>query len=170
MEDLEFKVDMKTKYMYIFQLRHSYLCISGVIGILVSVAMIVLLCMNYDTNTDAQNVILVIGAALFTIIHPWNLFSRSVKMVKLTPVFQKPLNYKFDNEGITISQSDDSALLPWKDVTSVIETSSTIYIYTSPKNGYIMPKEQYADKVNQVKELINKSVDKEKCKLKLKMN
>jgi len=89
-------------------------------------------------------------------------------MVKLTPVFQKPLNYKFDETGITISQNQEDALLPWADVTKVLETSSTIYVYTSPKNGYIMPKEQYVDKVDKVKKIISDCVDKATCVVKLK--
>jgi len=168
MENLEFSVDMKPKYMYIFQLRHSYLCVSGIIGLLVSISSLVYFFITKNSNAQGQNVLLILGACLFTIIFPWNLFTKSYRMVKLTPVFQKPLNYKFDEAGITISQNEENALLPWADVTKVLETSSTIYIYTSPKNGYIMPKEQYVDKVDKVKNIISTYVDKATCVVKLK--
>jgi len=62
MEDIKFSVEMKPKYMYLFQLRHSYLCVSGVIGILFSITSLVYYFITRDSNAEIQNFMLILAA------------------------------------------------------------------------------------------------------------
>ena len=43
-------------------------------------------------------------------------------------------------------------------------------MYSSPKNGYILPKSQYEDKCEDIKTMIRKQVSSDTCKLELKGN
>ena len=105
---------------------------------------------------------------MFTVIYPIQMLSRSFNLVKLSPVLSKPLKYTFTEEGILVSQDDDDALLPWENIVKVIETKNLILVYSSPKNGNILPKAQYEEKCENVKEMIRKQIDSENCKLELK--
>ena len=170
MEKIELNIDLKTKDMYEFQMRHSYLTRTGILSVGISlVALIYLLC-TFKSNQYSTNLFLVLVASLFTIIYPIQMFSRSFKLVKLSPVLSRTLKYTFTTEGILVSQDNDDALLPWEDIVKVIETKKLILVYSSPKNGYILPKSQYADKCEDVKSMIKEQINEEICKLELKGN
>lgn len=168
MENIELNIKLKTKHMYEFQMRHSYLTRTGIISLLVSIFAMVYLLATFKSNDYFTNLLLILAALMFTVIYPVQMLSRSFNLVKLSPVLSKPLKYTFTEEGILVSQDDDDALLPWENIVKVIETKNLILVYSSPKNGYILPKAQYEEKCENVKEMIRKQVDSENCKLELK--
>ena len=170
MENIELNIKLKTRHMYEFQMRHSYLTRTGIVSLLVSIIAMVYLLMTFRTNDYITNVLLILAALMFTVIYPIQMLSRSFNLVKLSPVLSRALKYTFTEEGILVSQDDDDALLPWEDIVKVIETKNLILVYSSPKNGYILPKSQYQDKCDSIKEMIRKQVDSEHCKLELKGN
>lgn len=168
MKNIELSIDLKTKDMYEFQMRHSYLTRTGILSVIVSLVALVYLVFTFESNVYTTNLCLVLIASLFTIIYPIQTLSRSFKLVKLSPVLSKTLNYTFTTEGILVSQDNDDALLPWEDIVKVTETKNLILVYSSPKNGYILPKAQYRDKCEDVKSMIKKQINDETCKLELK--
>lgn len=170
MEKIEINIDLKTKDMYEFQMRHSYLTRTGILSVLVSLVALVYLIFTFKSNNYSTNLLLVMAAMLFTVIYPIQMLSKSFKLVKLSPVLSKTLKYTFTTEGILVSQDNDDALLPWEDIVKVIETKNLILVYSSPKNGYILPKAQYTEECENVKNMIKKQINHDICKLELKGN
>lgn len=155
----EFSVNMTVMDMYKFLLRHAYYCVSGVISLLISIASIVIMVVRFEYLTPSQLGLLAIAGCMFTIVLPMHLWTRATTIVKLTPSFQKPLNYKVNDEGVYVSQEEEEVLLPWSGVYKSVETKSHIVIYSSPKNGFIFPKKQINDSVDVVRQLIDKYKD-----------
>ena len=112
MEKIEINIDLKTKDMYEFQMRHSYLTRTGILSVLVSLVALVYLIFTFKSNNYSTNLLLVMAAMLFTVIYPIQMLSKSFKLVKLSPVLSKTLKYTFTTEGILVSQDNDDALLP----------------------------------------------------------
>ena len=170
MKNIELNIKLKTRHMYEFQMRHSYLTATGIISLLVSLFAMGYLLSTYRSNNGTTNLLLIVASLMFTVIYPLQTLSRSFNLVKFSPVLSKPLKYTFTEEGILVSQDDDDALLPWENIVKVIETRNLILVYSSPKNGYILPKAQYKEECEGVKEMIRKQVSSETCKLELKGN
>ena len=170
MEKIEINIDLKTKHMYEFQMRHSYLTRTGILSVIVSLVALVYLLFTFRSNSYSTNMLLVLAALLFTVIYPIQMLSKSFQLVKMSPVLSKTLKYTFTTEGILVSQDNDDALLPWEDIVRVIETTKLILVYSSPKNGYILPKSQYIDEYEDIKSMIKKQVNEDICKLELKGN
>ena len=168
MENIELNIKLKIRHMYEFQMRHSYLTATGIISLLVSLFAMVYLLSSFKSNNGTTNFMLIVAALMFTVIYPLQMLSRSFNLVRFSPVLSKPLKYTFTEEGILVSQDNDDALLPWENIVKVIETKNLILVYSSPKNGYILPKAQYEEKCENVKEMIRKQIDSENCKLELK--
>lgn len=170
MKNIELNIKLKTRHMYEFQMRHSYLTATGIISLLVSLFAMVYLLSTFRSNNGTTNLLLIVASLMFTVIYPVQMLSRSFNIVKFSPVLSKPLKYTFTEEGILVSQDNDDALLPWENIVKVIETRNLIIVYSSPKNGYILPKSQYKEECEDIKTMIRKQVSEDTCKLELKGN
>ena len=83
----------------------------------------------------------------------------------MNPSFQKPLHYQLDDQGLTISQDEDSILYQWSDIQKAVSTGRSIIVYTSPVNATIFPKEQMGDKKAAVIEMISTHLPANKVKI-----
>ena len=167
-KNIEISIKLKIKHMFEFQMRHYYMSTQGVIAILFSVGVFIYYLISRNGNDRMTNLFLIFGALLFTVIYPFHMWQRSIQLVKLSPVLSKPLNYTFTSEGILIAQDNDDVLFPWEDIKKVVETRNLLLVYSSPKNGYILPKAQYKEQCASIKTMIKREVDDEVCKLKLR--
>lgn len=155
----EFTVNMTIKDMYKFLMRHAYYCVSGVISLIISIAALVLLVVRFEYLTPSQVGLLAIAGCMFTVILPMHLWTRATTIVKLTPSFQKPLNYRINDDGVYVSQDEEEVLLPWSGVFKFVETKTQMVIYSSPKNGFIFPKNQIKESMSTIKALVDKYKD-----------
>ena len=155
----EFSVNMTVFDMYKFLMRHAYVCISGLISVLISVGALVILVVRFEYLTPSQMGLLALAGCIFTIVLPMHLWTRAGAIVKLTPSFQKTLNYRVNDDGVYVSQDEEEVLLPWSGVFKTVETKTQLVVYSSPKNGFIFPKNQIGDSLEVIKKLIDKYKD-----------
>lgn len=164
-QEANFQILMKVNDMYRFLIRHAYIGTSGVINLIISGGAFILFLVGAGGNSGVSNGMLLLIAALFTIINPIYLYYKAAKQVKLTPMFLKPLEYIINDEGILVCQGDEKLTIKWEQIRKVIEAKKDFYVYLSPTRAYILPKEQYDNQVEVVKELIKKHVVDKQCKL-----
>ena len=69
-------------------------------------------------------------------------------------MFQKPLQYDFDEKGFTVTQEDESASAAWTDVLLIRETRKTIVLYLGAANATVLPKKACGERLSEIKELI----------------
>ena len=157
--EAKFSVTMTVGDMYRFLLRHAYISKSGVFSLLISLGALVLFIVQYDTLDPFKRMCLLLVAALFTIIFPIQMSLQAAKAVKLNPVFQKPLEYVINDDGISVCQGDENVLLPWSGVFRTMETKTQIVIYSSARNAFILPKNQLKEQAEIVSKLIESKKD-----------
>lgn len=167
MEPIEFTVKMKTKYLFEFLYVNSYSGFRGIINYGFTVIAIVALCFGYG-NTPLNLTALLILASLFTIIDPLMLLFKAWRQIKLSPAFKEPVTYLFTEEGIKLTQGEESQETGWDIVLLAKESIGSIYLFTGNNNAVILPKEFYKDKVNDLKLLLKKVRPDEAGKLKVK--
>lgn len=165
-KEIKFQVLMKVTDMYNFLLRHAYGGYQGIIGIVISVGAFSLYLSGFGKGDSFSTLLLIVMSSLFTIIQPLHLYYKAAKQVKLNPVFREPLNYKVNQEGITVGQGEEEGLMPWEDIVKVIETKRSVIIYLSRINAYIFPKRELGEQYEAFKSFINKHVDAKYRKLK----
>lgn len=156
MNEVKFSVQIKVKDMFLFLLHHSYRGVSLIVDTLITVGAIALLVSGWGKGDPAKTVALVFLALLFTVIHPAQLYSRAKKQVTKNEVFAKPLNYVLTDEGITMSQGEETQSFAWEDIFQIKEYKSQIAVYTGRVYACIWPKRELAACENEVRELFRK--------------
>lgn len=155
---IEFDVKIESKDLYDYMLRHSYNSPVGIIGscagaFLVIVAMV-----------TSRWIYLLFGAIVLVYL-PWTLFLRSKQQVMSNASFQQPLHYLLDDQGLTVSQGEDSMQILWEEMHKAVSTGRSIILYTSPINATIFPKSQMGDRKIAVIEMISTHMPPAKVKI-----
>lgn len=152
-EEISFSVHMTAKEVYKFTLYHIYHSFSGLFGILVSAFSLIMLITSFHTLSDQTRVFLVLLAAWFIVIDPIMLYSRAKSQVKRNKVYQKPLTYTLNEEGITVSQEDVSQTVAWERLRFIVETKSQYLVYSNRINAFIFPKEAIGENCDAFEEM-----------------
>ncbi|MCH5252176.1 MAG: YcxB family protein [Lachnospiraceae bacterium] len=137
----EFDVILDKKSLSRFLLFHNYAKLSGILGVVISVAAVVVLVMRWSDWTGTQKGILVTLALLFTVLQPMMLLMKGRKQLQQEE-FQLPFHYIFDEKGIMISQKEQKQQFAWKEIRKIIYRKDAIYVYMSTVSAFILPESQ----------------------------
>lgn len=165
-KEVKFSVQMKTGYMFDFLYWHSYHGITGIINYVLSFAGVVALLAGFGKGNTAVTVMLVALASLFTVINPLLLLYKAAGQIKRTPMFAKPLHYKFDTRGFSVSQENTSDSAEWNSVVLIRETGKSIILYMGAANALILPKKEIGDQIGELKKLMHAALPQLAKKLK----
>lgn len=157
-QEVRFQTKVEVQDMYRFLMRHAYIGMSGVINLIISIGALVLFFTGAGGDSTVSNVLLLIIAAMFTVINPIYLYYKAAKQVKLTPMFLKPLEYVLNEKGILVRQEKEELLMEWDQVRKVLETKKDFYIYFSLTRANILPKNQLGDDVGRIREFLKSHV------------
>ena len=157
---------MKTIYMFDFLYWHSYHGVTGIINYGLSFAGIAALIAGFGKGNAFVTVMLIALSALFTVINPLSLLYKASRQVKKSPMFAKPLYYKFDTRGFSISQDNNSDSAEWNTVVFVRETGKSIILYLGAANALILPKKDIGVQVPDLKKLIRNALPQQAKKIK----
>lgn len=155
-QEIVFSYQTKVSDMYRFLMMYSYQGFRGIVNLMISIGAIVLLIYGADDGYAFNKALLILIAALFTIINPILLYLKAAKQVKLTPMFQQPLNYTVNEQGISVKLKEEEMALAWPDVYKIVETRKDFYFYMSFNRAHILPKEGYVEQCDTMRELIRK--------------
>lgn len=165
-KEAKLNIKIQSGDMHHFLVQQNYRSFSGLFGVFCSTVAVVYLLFTFRTNPTSSNIILALIGALFLIVQPIQLKLSSVQKVQMVPMFQEPLEYTLNENGIKVEQKEEEAQIAWEDVSKVRETGKSIFVYTSPLSAFIFPKVQYQEQVDTVKEIIKEHVKEDKCKWK----
>ena len=156
--EIEFDVKITSNVLYDYMLRHTYSSLSGIMGSVVGVLMLILFASN------RQPICLIIGAVILLYL-PWTLFLRSRQQALNTPAFKKPLHYRLSDEGIEVSQDDTTEQMGWDGMVKAVSTINSIIVYTTKTNACIFPKKDLEDNKYKVIEIISTHMPPGKVKI-----
>ncbi len=156
---VELDVKITAGDLYDFMLMHNYSKASGVMGSGLGALMIL-------WGSYTKYWILVIGGVVLLLYLPWVLFIKS-RQQAVSPMFKQPLHYVMDENGVTISQGEESTTQSWDEMWKAVSTGKSIILYTSPVNATIFPKARIGDKKTAVIQMISTHMPPKKVKIRL---
>lgn len=165
-KNISVSVQMTTGDMFDFLYWHSYHGVMGIVNYGFSLAALVALLCGFGEGNLMATVALLVLAALFTVINPLLLLQKADKQVKNTPMFQKPLQYTFDEKGFTVTQETESASAAWTDVLQIRETKKTMVLYLGAANATVLPKKACDGNLEEIKKYIRNAAPEAAKKLK----
>lgn len=164
---MRIKIDMEMtgKIMYEFLLRHTYGNIGGIAGIGLGIICLILGA-PFLTQGDTQKFLFFFFGVMIVLINPIMLRFKAQKQVKLTPMFQKPIQYEFHEEGVTIRQNEDSSEIIWDNIAKIIETKNTVIIYISRIRAFVITKESMNSNYQEILKLFKDNLEDIRVKVK----
>lgn len=155
---VELDVKIEAGDLYDYMLMHTYSSAAGIMGTAFGAVLILL-------ALGTQRWAFIVLGALLILYLPWTLFVKSRRQVLSNPSFQKPLHYVLDDQGLTISQGEDSVQYLWEEMHKAVSTGRSIILYTSRVNATLFPKRQIEDKKTNVIEIISTHMPPGKVKI-----
>lgn len=155
---IELDVKIESGDLYDYMLRHSYNSPAGIIGSCAGAFLVIL------AVVTRRWIYLVFGIIVLVYL-PWTLFLRSKQQVMSNASFQQPLHYMLDDQGLTVSQGEESMQILWEEMHKAVSTGRSIILYTSPINATIFPKSQMEDRKNSIIEMISTHMPPAKVKI-----
>lgn len=158
-------ITMNKKDLRYFVLRHAYTCMSGIMGVIISLISLVYLILG-GGDTPMMKLVLLFMGLLFTVIEPVTLIQRVDRQIRTNQAFQNTLNYTLNEEGIGVLQGDQEGMIPWENLRKLIETKDYILIYVTARRAFVFPKNQLEGNYESVRNVISKYMKSSKCRWK----
>ncbi len=156
--EIEFDVKITPGVLYDYLLFHTYTSASGLIGAVVGALFVVAFFMG------AGAIFLIAGIVILAYL-PWTLFIKSRQQYLSNPAFKNPLHYKMTEEGVEVSQGEETQGQKWEDMHKAVSTPRSLILYTSPMNASIFPKKDLGEKTSGVIQIISVHMPPKKVKI-----
>ena len=127
---VKFEVQMTKSAMFDFLLYASYTSLTGILNVIIGFVTLGVGINKIVQGDISSSMIFFMFATVFLIGNPINIKVRASEQVLRTPMFQKPLCYELTEEGVLVSQDDQSASNKWEDFRKVVETKKSVIMYT----------------------------------------
>ena len=145
---LELDVKVEAKDLYDYMMAHTYASPAGILGSCLGGLGVV---MGFMTS---QWIYLILGVVILLYL-PWTLNIKSKQQVLNNPAFKNPLHYVLDENGITVSQGEETQSQAWENMFKATSTNRSIIVYTSPVNATIIPRKALGQDVSKCIEIIS---------------
>lgn len=132
-------VSMTFGALYSYILNTNYRCISGGMGLFISVMSLAYFVAGYNNLTHNRRIIFLLLGLLFTVINPAALAFKTFRQLKLSASYKRPLIYNFTDEGIEVEQGEQKMTVKWNKVCRVLMTWNMVAIYTSRMHAFVIP-------------------------------
>lgn len=145
MEKHEFDISMETGDVFAYLARQQFLGLRGLVNLALNVIIVLCLVFNWENYDTTARLLLFLLLFMFDIYVPVTMYLRAKSQSGAAKENQTLTHYIVSNEGITVSQGEESIELLWGHFQKFISSSKRIYVYTSRLTAFIFPKSQIED-------------------------
>lgn len=156
--ELEFDVKITSSALYDYMLYHTYTSLSGIMGTMVGAFILIAF---FNTG---YTIYLIAGVVLLLYL-PCSLRLKAKAQALNTPAFKNPLHYRLTEEGIEVSQGEETQMQVWEDLYKAVSTRSSIIVYTSKVSASIFPRKDLKELTPAVIEKISTHMPPDKVKI-----
>lgn len=158
-KEIEFDVELTVKELYAFSMHHTYVGISGIFGLIISLGSWLVCILRFASlDTTARMALIIIGC-LFTIVQPVMLYSKARAQIRRNKNINAALHYRLSEDGITVSQGEQEASVKWHEIRKKVTVSKAVYIYMSPVRAFIFPEKQCGEKYPEICRMITRQME-----------
>lgn len=160
----EFDFQMDEETLEDFYRSHNLSGISGVLWPLLGVLSIALAFLSVEGTPVIYRFVYVALGLMFLFYIPWDLKRKAKKQVKTNPYYAKPIHYLLDEQGITSSQEDQIATVPWENFCKVKCTKKSMFVYMRNRSACVFSKKVFGDDLEEACGWIRSKVEHKKDK------
>lgn len=152
--EVKAKVQLTTKEMYEFLMRHTYSSMSGFIGLILSIGGFIgfFYMLRMPNASPLYLGALLVTGLLFTVVQPLMVLKNAKKQAKLYE--EDALEYVISKKGIDVKQGDRTGFSKWDDVTKITSSKNIIIMYTTRVHAYVIPRAALGDQTDVLKTIV----------------
>ena len=139
---LKFDITLTAEDMYRFNMYQTYSGFHGWFSIAFSILIFVVAGVTRGKIEAAYTALYIVFGIVFLVYPPVSLYLRSKRTLAMSEVLRGTLHYEVDEEGLHVSQKEESALLPWEQIYKMVATKHNVLVYSSRINAYVIPRAQ----------------------------
>ena len=113
---LKFDITLTAEDMYRFNMYQTYSGFHGWFSIAFSILIFVVAGVTRGKIEAAYTALYIVFGIVFLVYPPVSLYLRSKRTLAMSEVLRGTLHYEVDEEGLHVSQKEESALLPWEQI------------------------------------------------------
>lgn len=156
---VRFDVKMTAKTMYDFSLHTTYTSFSGIAGAVLGAAGL-FRAVSYIADGDMTGAAPYTLLALFFLVgSPLAMWMRSAEQVRRTPMFQQPITYELNEQGVVVSQGEEQVLNEWINFQKAVSTNHSLILYVTKVRAIILPKKDIGEQYQAVLQMISAHMD-----------
>lgn len=145
MEKHELDISMETGDVFAYLVRQQFLGLRGLVNLVMNVIIVLCLVLNWENYDTTARLLLFMLLFLFDIYVPVTMYLRAKSQSGAAKENQTFTHYLVSDEGITVSQGEESIELLWGHFQKYKKSEKRIYVYTSRMTAFIFPKNQIED-------------------------
>lgn len=157
------EVKLAAKDLWKFSMYHSYKGLQGLFNIIFSAAAVFLLITTWSSNSTSYRVLLIICALMFTVWQPGILYLKAARQAK-APRIQNPMTLTFDEEGILVSQGEETLSIAWENMAKVDRAGDMMILYMDRIHAYLLPDSVIGEKKTEIRGLMKEKLPPERRK------
>lgn len=142
---LKFDITLTAEDMYRFNMYQTYSGFHGWFSIAFSILIFVVAGVTRGGIEAAYTALYIVFGIVFLVYPPVSLYLRSKRTLAMSEVLRGTLHYEVDEEGLHVSQKEESALLPWEQIYKMVATKHNVLVYSSRINAYVIPRAQLGE-------------------------
>ncbi|MGN0290450.1 MAG: YcxB family protein [Lachnospiraceae bacterium] len=162
----EFDVTLKKEDMFRFNMYHTYHSFQGLFSIAMMIFVIGIAVYTWGELSPMYSVICILMSIVIVCYIPLNLWIHAKIQLERTEALRNTQHFTIDEKGITISQNGEEATLEWEKIYKVVETKSSVLVYSSRVNAYVFPKRDMGTSFEGVCTMMREHLESYRLKLK----
>ena len=163
---IKFNVKITENDIVNFQLYHSRTHTVGIVSLVAILGCLGLSVWNATMMNISDAMMFVVCAGILYFFPRQQLKAKAKRQVKNSEMFQKELEYEFNETGFITRQGDLEVPNEWLGVEKVVSTKRSVIIYMSRVRAIIFPKRCIGEHYEDLLTLIRENVPKDKVKIK----
>lgn len=159
-----FDIKPEAKDLYRFNMHQAYTGLNGWISVILAGLSFFMALLTLGQTEVLYTILYFCCGALFLFYLPVALWQSANRVIQNNEVLSGVVHYELSEEGIRITQGEETGEMPWEEVYKVVSNQKLVLIYVNRKNAYIIPREQLGDQYKDLRELVEKQLEKYRVK------
>lgn len=153
-DGLKVSLQVDSADMVNFMLHHNYSGVQGWFGVIISIAALVYLIVDFGQMDWTMRIVMFVIGLLFTVVNPLMLCFKAKKQVATNETFKMPIDYILSDKALVIEQGEEQLVVPWEDLRVIKDSGRSLIVYVTRMRAFIWPKEKLGNQYDDVKKIL----------------
>lgn len=149
-----FEVKMTPEALFEFLMFHTYHGVKGILYLVVGVGCWLGAIASFAMGKVSLGLGLAFIFATCLFVIPLILKFSASSQVKNSKIYNTPIRYTLEKDGLRVERAGNKKVTPWKDMYRVMITPNLVAIYQTPYAAFIFPKSDVGPQMDPLKKTL----------------